>query len=634
MKSLEECLQALPADVRAQIRSTHSYPQQEATLEDVLTDIEYLHQCRSQLTIAEWQLLRSILFSSAAGGVSEESLFVDIVGRERLDRRVALIRLCQRGFLFCMRKPWGQRWYRCPLEVREAWYKVLFSTHTLARKKNVQTVSSEGGSLGQDFFHFLHLLHRDPLKLTVDGQITVRQERKLVAELQLEEDILDETIWCEHEGKSGVVRFLQTLGEELGIIKCVQEVCKVDELALNKWLALPSLQVESILYQYSKRGLLQGKLGKGGLWWLLEQQREGWITVNDLVKRWWEGVEEHEGSLQQEVEGIVAHWLRPLHVFGWMELGTSLGEWCFRWSEPAPLFRAAPMLSSVYVTADYEVLLPVLYDPQKKWHLSTFADYMGGDKVLTYLLTESSIARGKKAGMKVAKMIDFLEQISQNPVPSNVKEWLLYGDGGGDISLRNAILVEIEEEWLRDEIIHHPLLHVYFRNQVSPSTFEVDPVKEEELMKALHTEGYSQVWWKKKKTQAWEGNENQSLSQEQTFSLMQSDKECEEMVTTYPQLVDVMPEVARLPELWIKGMRSYHPSTLKEIVRTAVRLQLPLEIEERNESTSASLYPLRLEKEQGEWVVLGETEGGKEEQWILTNIHRARISLTSPSMSD
>ena len=79
-----------------------------------------------------------------------------------------------------------------------------------------------------------------------------------------------------------------------------------------------------------------------------------------------------------------------------------------------------------------------------------------------------------------------------------------------------------------------------------------------------------------------------------------------------PSIARLLPELPRLPAAWSAAMRSYHPSTAREMIEAAVHCQLPLQLNRQAELTV--LIPDEIQELDGAWRVLGRVRGaGKSE---------------------
>ncbi|WP_020615381.1 hypothetical protein [Paenibacillus daejeonensis] len=74
-----------------------------------------------------------------------------------------------------------------------------------------------------------------------------------------------------------------------------------------------------------------------------------------------------------------------------------------------------------------------------------------------------------------------------------------------------------------------------------------------------------------------------------------------------PSLSRLLPELPRLPIAWSAAMRSYHPSTAREMIEAAVHCQLPLQLNRQAELTV--LIPDEVQELDGAWMVSGRVRG-------------------------
>jgi 3-keto-L-gulonate-6-phosphate decarboxylase len=93
----------------------------------------------------------------------------------------------------------------------------------------------------------------------------------------------------------------------------------------------------------------------------------------------------------------------------------------------------------------------------------------------------------------------------------------------------------------------------------------------------------------------------------------------------FPDPSDGVPQLSRLPRIWTQHYQSYHPQTLRDLLKRAEELQLTVRVQ-LAEGTEQEGVPVKVEIQLGFWHVTLDTRAGKS-RLRLDDIQRVRMLL-------
>ena len=352
------------------------------------------------------------------------------------------------------------------------------------------------------------------------------------------------------------------------------------------------------------------------LWWIMEQQTRGWVRFYETIAQWTAMARSCGRQVEFISEQIERELLRPLCGLGWIDLGETDKGICWRWKELAPCAKQTLYCHAGYVKPDFEVLIPAYYPLRERWMLAQFADYLGGEQMHMYLLHQESVQRGKKAGMDAEEMLAVLQKMSRVPIPANVCDGIRqWGSQQRRILLREMVLIEEEGGEGRK-------IHPYVKEQarkIGRTTFLIEKKKVETLIDSLKQDGYKVSWEEEERLPLW----RRIRTCKPVVTWSETDQE-RELIDEYPDLETAIPGLSSLPQVWKSGLRAYHRSTTRDIVRKATEFNLDLLIEQA-ENVLYQFTPLRTENAGGVWIVEGTVEAGRNKRLRMDEIQRIQV---------
>ncbi|MGZ9587013.1 helicase-associated domain-containing protein [Paenibacillus marinisediminis] len=570
--------------------------------------------------------------------------------------RALLPQLLKTGLVAALRKTWGERIYFIPSDIYEVMIELQLTEaldtstiqHNFVEMPAVQPLSDTdaieaGEGAAGAVFRLAVRAAEEGLPLTAKGLLHKKTIQRLESELNLQ----DETLSVLHIQYpfSDTLSIAATLALDvslrLGLLLKEPGGYRLHRATLKEWLQRPletwrqalfhiaaehyvpnQVEYKHIVYALacSSAGIGEEAGGSRTYHW---QCAERVMAV--LLEQGWLHVPADQQS-SAHVAGTVREWLSAAHELGLCDLGTDdAGQWWYRWL--APLYEDASncaeseqlesMLDGIFVQPDFEVIVPPDSSFLLRWELEMMAERAASEPMITYRLTREACHRAIELRRSLEWQLAFLEQHAMSGVPDNVRDALeRWASQYGRVHFAEVVLLraadqptgeriaqEIAQNRLAGVVPIGPQDYIVERSQIESLRKQLDqlgltPLKRWESENGSNPDEKSDVlFWlpNSNNSQDSRGNaEHNGQSLEAAGKGMvysQSALQYYEMDTSIPE-DDVLAQFRQLPAMWTTAVRSYHSSTLRELVDTAVRLRIPLYIED-DQVGSMKVLPIR-----------------------------------------
>jgi hypothetical protein len=615
-QELSHCLNQLSDGAVAQIGSQYGC-QTRNELCRALLQVSHFTQAWEQLDQVERQVFLSFLFAARAGAVSERE--GEVWARERRLSHSAwqrtVVGLVRRGWIYAFRDKHRQRIYMCPLEIRQLLSRVLF-------KEDVETwhgqgdVSVEGEpsyGLGQALFHLLARLEQEPWRLTRTVGIHKTDAQKMDVELGLASEALRHTPWWGTEMPPWVA-FLLDLGRQLGLIAEDGQILTVDASCWQQWTDQDWEEMMNGLY-WATRELLSRRIpGLEADFLLMEEvEPRQWLPLSQwkAIKRCWY---REKGRKAREYEERLDAFVAVMTAAGWLETGlTKSGERCVRLTEMPPWQQAPLPEMPIYVQPDMELIVPGHFPPSQRRQLEQLADFMGGEQVLFYLITEESLHRARRRGMTTEQQLDFLTAWSGQPVPDGVARKIRDEAKRSSLVFCEALVqYALPLSLPRERITPH--LSAWQAVLMEDGRLLVPQTKKEVVDRWLTEAGLEVVERKRESRKAPENAARVTGGHDRMHDW--------QMEENLPDPDAVSRGFEHLPKLWWSGMRAYRLPMKRELLQHGIHSGLRVKVECGGERQV--LYPLRVEERSGDWWLTAE-RSGREVRLPLARLEKLQL---------
>lgn len=562
------------------------------------------------------EVLRTLLRSFATLPVEQDMLAREAlsVGLSGAQVKAALLVLRKKGILFNIRKSWGEEYTILPEEALPVWQRLLFPP-SLQKELEGPHIREEGlreghsGYAVSDVLSVLHLADRGELPLTKHGNLAKAALKKLEKALIVQDHWVEEAgLMAEkpHQYGAAVLSALY-LAAESGLLTVTGGGFRPDKTRLDYWLQLSTEGQQRRLYQCWLRAVRSSEPWELHALAALEQAKPGgWYMVAQLFE--WMQVCGMMNETAEAAHSFVLMRLLPMQAFGWAELRRLPEGLAFRFSYPAGDYErkeAAAAYKKLVVQQDLELILPPYSPAELLWEIMCWGESVSLGELSVYRLTRSSIRSAIQRGYPMDMLVRSLAEGSRAPLDQGVlrtvAEWATRHKAiihSGVVVLRMDGDPELCCTFEARESFRRLVLE-----KAAPGLYLVPEAVKEELIAELDRLDASYL------LQVGSPRDGEKQSSESADLPRFARYRVQDPIGTLvagPLGVDGSPSAQSLwkeiPSAWLKGTASYHPSTEKELVRTAIERGLSLAVIMKD-SRLAQVVPVSLEDETECWSV-------------------------------
>ncbi|MCY9513679.1 helicase-associated domain-containing protein [Paenibacillus apiarius] len=541
--------------------------------------------------------------------------------------------LMELGLLASVRKTWGERMLFIPSDVYERLLVYLLEqqqpqpTSAWVDETLLQPIGGaiDAGSsieaargLPLDMFHLLVFAMKEGLPLTSKGTLHKRVITRLAALFRTDESALSGfgVNYPFADTLPLAVAIVIDMALRFGLLRKEPNRYVVNEAEMRIWLQRTIQQwLDAIAQNLIEHYMPAQPRVRHMIHAVLEVGRgTAWHTDSEVIERLRAiGWLEHDESQQAGNRELIRTWLRAAHAVGLCDVGAIGGEWAFRIVER----DAEAGEGGFFMQPDFEIVLPSDTPFALRWELEAFAEAQSSDQMDIYRLTRRSFERGIEQGRTKQSVLSFLEEHAWSGVPENVQDALeLWSLQYGRVQFAEVVLLRCADKEAADLIREELMAADPYRKwiqAIGEQDFAVDRHRVAELSRSLERIGLSPL-------QRWEGAEDEAgvmtqlWKDEHTPIALEQEDEAKGMVYSPSSLQYYEIETESLggdqisssfhdvPSLWTKALRPFHESTKKDMVTTAIKRQLQLEIERSGKSFLVLPVSLVVTDE-GEWKV-------------------------------
>jgi hypothetical protein len=509
--------------------------------------------------------------------------------------KVGLMRLCRKGIVFSLRKSWGEQLYMLPTDTYKIWLKLLFPE---CLEQNVELDTLEVKSLTLErslpsarLLTLLAYCDREGLPVTRKGVIVKRNLVKLKRLLHIEEyeiRLLHVRYTWDDTYPFSFAAVLDG-GLRQGLLELRKEGYVLNKHKLHDWLSLSEPDMNRVLYDQLISSLMPAIPGMRHWITFSEEIPPGqWFSVTGIIN----SVNTQLGMGKELVqqERIVAEWLEPLSLLGYMELGHDRnGQLLTRYCAPMTSSEAHLQASldslreeTIFVQPDFEIIVPPGVPYQVLWLLEHLGELEQAGTVSRYRLSKERVQQSLEAGWCGEEMIALLRKHAKFGLPELV-----------EYSLRQWIA-----QWENDG-----------KNKCNPPRSDRDAASISECGDVP----------------------KQQVGGDVTQGLIYSRESVQyyDIERTIPRTEDLYPGLAEVPNMWLKELRSYHAATRIDMIRKALEWSACVRIRQAGEVRL--LVPERIEGTLDNWLVCGFNPDG---EIMLAPNQWEEMQLVLPGIND
>ncbi len=201
----------------------------------------------------------------------------------------------------------------------------------------------------------------------------------------------------------------------------------------------------------------------------------------------------------EAIEGKLIHYLltKPLAWLGIIELSagsparfrlTRAGAAFLDLADAASSSGPSPP-ASLTLRPDFTVLVP----PGRRYErfqLARVADWLRTGDPFVYRITPGSLSSARQQGISIKRILEFLEETTEEPIPGPIEKALTRWDiHGSEIRLEQSILLRVTSEELMSEIMASPHIQRLVQEKIGPTRALIHERDWPRLVKALSAMG-------------------------------------------------------------------------------------------------------------------------------------------------
>jgi hypothetical protein len=495
----------------------------------------------ASLNSIEQELLK-VIYSAFAGQLFDDAQFMKlrIQGYSGAEHLLMFITLRQKGKIRAVMKSWGEKLYYIPIEKLPRLHQVCYEYNPQEVSTEIRIIKEAKPGLVLDIFHVLAFIAQDQLLLSVKGIIHKKSIQKMEERIHLKvEDLNQLTLQLPHAEDAPLhIAFILDMLECLKLVRKELKKMVVQEKYLSIWLSMNTEEMTSVLVKIISERYGSYDANMQHLYCLISQPAllsGQWVELELLIE-WMVQEQLLDSSRTLQITTRAIAWVSALAAFGWMDVGTFEDDRsCFRWKISADqvlnaLFYdtvRAPLLeldtaitSKFYVQPDFEIMVLPDVPYLVRFKLSMFTDLIKNDCISIYKLTKGSISQSIQRGLGVTEIISFISANCVSEVPVHVFMTL--------------------EQWDREMKRTHVVSHssegkICLENSSADDEQEIEGVEGQYL---IH-EDYSR------------------------YSFQMEDE--------LPTPRSLFPDLEQIPIMWRKDFRSYHFSTVRQMMEQAIK---------------------------------------------------------------
>ncbi|TVX94173.1 helicase-associated domain-containing protein [Paenibacillus agilis] len=530
------------------------------------------------------------------------------------------------GLLAVFRKAWGERLYVVPVDV---YVKVLQYVLDSAATESAEELhidffadSEPGLGVINDLFRLLVFTANEGLPVTAKGTLHKRTVQRLESQLQMTNESLGvcRISYAFAEAVSPKLAISIDLAMRLGLIRKDTQSFSIQRDELYAWLQQPIQKWNEAVWLLVGQHYTVANAETKHLFYALRAAgRQGqWVRSESVVQQLQESgwLDEEQSQLE-----TMKAWLHALHSFGWCELRTASDSsiW-YKWliSSEDDVDEQTEDGRGFFVQPDFEIIAPPDCPLFIRWQLEQIAEHTSSSGMHMYRLTKDSFQAAIDAGRTRKQQQDFLEQYALAGIPENIIDaWERWNEQYGRAWFSEVVLLRCEDE-AAALLIQQECEQGRLKGKVSKigsTAFVVDRAQVEQIRAVMEQIGLPLLknWRNDDDVECGSADSNgaddesletgatasdRSAKNFQNISTMNgivyspSSLQYYEMDMAYRRDESWLSSYIGLPLMWTKEVRTYHASTMKEIVETAIQLKLALQIKENGKLLR--VVPIRL----------------------------------------
>ncbi len=606
---------------------------------DFLLHQDYPDRVWDRLSRPEQKLISYFVFFIRDGVLTYRQVEQGLPQLPVSECRPALTLLRRKGMVFTVRRQWGELGYIMPEQLRENWRKNLLKQVDSGRwdvsyRHEVPAFSHPYPSLVRDVFEIMVRARKQDLILTKKGSVRRQSIKLVMKDLRLQDDPLY-GLSLKYENRESYTPREAVLLDFLLRHRLLYQVKKEDSLRLDlaaaeEWVNHDPQRLSEETFNWFRNYILPADVRVQILLdYMFSVRNPGWYSLRAMGEDIIHSLGEDALVMKTDQPGppdlkeqLFAIWieraLSPLDNAGWIrviKIQDDSGKDDYHWHWSAGMtgtFRPEKEVK-VYVQPQMEIMVPPVAPLSLEWELSRFSELINQGDSYLYRITRESVRHGIENGLSESEIIAILKRYSAIPLPDMVEHTIRrFAQELNRSYFRDVRLLGCRDQSTADDWAQYDFFKEY-TERVGDRHFVVKEGYWDLLVEQLERRGYERPAPFMKD----EPFKPPSSDLERPANLQSHDPsplfggrdsvQGYKVENIFPELEEAYPGLEKIPAMWWKHFRSYHESTLRDLVQQALKLQLPVKIK-----TGGEMYvlePQSLVNEQGYWIFKGSIFG-------------------------
>lgn len=592
-----------------------------------LQDPLFIKRVWEQATEIEREVMKRFVIASTRGFFSKRS-WERMIASDQRHMAVGLTRLRRLGIIMTVRKMWSEIGYFMPQEIREQITAYLLpdpSRAFVSFSKTLPYYITAGRGIHLDLFGLLLFIRDNQVPVTQRGAIHRRMSLRISAMLSMSDEhcaglTLPPLDQEEREGLALTVHL--DVAMRLGLIRVENKRLSIRPKEVRRWLA----QSQPDRWKETFECVLEQYLPHGD-WWeafssLMRQvPLDQWCSLEEQLRMLKEAgfaVPPDAGKL------ILEKWLHLLLGMGWIQLGVE-GENQSYWR-----WISLPHLTAEegwFIDPAGSITIPPLVPLQAVWEISRFCTLQFDGQLIRGEVQAKEVQCFLASGRGEEQVIELLGGACAHPLPEALIEAIgQWAKTARQIQMEPLFRVRTAHPGFLEEWKDIPDFRPYLSQILSPTDFLISFSQQEQLVALLREYGYEPQVLAPSPEAALAAESKGDAAAPVGWFAVERPWDGYAVENTFPDILEGMKEVASLPKMWTQHFQSYHPQSLRDLLKRASELQLEVEIQQAGMDKVKGL-PTDVRVDMGYWTVTLAGEGGKF-RYRLDDIGRVRIVVS------
>lgn len=597
----------------------------DKSLIDRLQDPAFCQSIWEALTEHE-RKAAALFYTNAQQGFIRKRDFETITQQDIL-LTAGLTKLRRLGMVYTVRKMWSEVGYMMPFELRKNIYPVSSRT----RKKKIEPSVKEdaiqfvfsyplpaGRGIHLDMLAFLLFLREQAVSLTQKNGIPRRMVLKWLERISLRDEhmrgwfsnLLPPEVKLDDQSP---VSFLFDLSLRMRLVYLQDKRICLHHAILNDWLRKKNVEQMEEMREHLLRFYAPKEAWQEAFlfeWQLLD---EGWHRVDGILAKLTQIGYKLPDQAQEQLKEI---WLHPLLGLGMIQLGEDNQQ--NLWMRHNPYYQEkGDHQPKWYMDSTGEVMIPPGIVLAHLWELSRLGEMNVTGDFITCNLTFQRVQTYLSEGGSVDQIQQFLQEHTAHPVPESVVQLLTKWAGEAkQLSFEQVVRFKTISSTLLAELRDIGMLAPYMQEVISPVAFLIPTSRLDEFVRLLKECGYEPQSGEIRRFKSLGAVGSKSAEDDcDTHQISQGNSTGREglfpLVTpffdfkvenVFPDVGEAIPGLSTLPKMWTEHYQSYHPNTMRVILKRAQELRLEVQCQTfRSDEWTGKVQEVSLEH--GYWQV-------------------------------